>query len=218
VRGQDERGGLLLRGLEVPVQLRQVVPDDPAARHVVAEPEDRVGGPFDGEHRAERGDCGARGIGAPGVVQLDRKERLERGAFVGERVEVLARDEHQAAALLGDELDEVLHLRRVQEGGVGVAQDDHVVGEQAVGPVLQRRELGERVGVLLGVFGVAGEEHDLQVDRLISLQEALEVAELVAGFPLDDQHLELVLADVDVRVMTLLSALSSRGSGSTSRM
>ena len=100
---------------------------------------------------------------------------LQRGPLVAERVEVLGPgDEQEPAPLLGDELDEVLHLRGAQEAGVGVAEQDDVVGEEVF---LGGGEGGQRRPVLLAVLGVGREQDDAQVDRLLALEEVLQVAD-----------------------------------------
>ncbi len=192
--GQHERRGLLPRGLEVPEQLGQVRPD-PGARHlVVAEPEDRARTALDGQARPERGHRVAHGRRVPRVGELDRQELFERGPAVGERVELVARDEEHAAALLGDELGQVGHLGLRQVARVGVADDHHVVLEEVV---LRGREGRQRVEVLVRILGVGRQQDDLQLDRLLALEEVLEVAELVPRLVVDEEDLELLLADVD---------------------
>ena len=171
--------------------------------------------PLDGQLGAERGDRVADGGRVAGLGQLDRQEQLQRRPLVGERVEALARDEQDAAPLLGDELGEVLHLRDAQEARVGVADQDDVVVEQLV---LGGGERRQGRAVLLAVLGVGREQDDAQVDRLLALQVVLQVAVLVARLAIDEEDLELLLADVDVRSIRLFSVWSSRGWGSTSRM
>ena len=202
-------------GLEEPEELGEVLPDLGALGLVVAEPEDRAGPAFGGQLGAERGDRVADGRRVAGLGQLDRQQELQRGPPVGERVEELARDEQDAPPLLRDELGEVLHLRGAEEAGVGVAEEDDVVGEQLF---LGGGEGGQRRAVLLAVLGVGREEDDAQVDRLLAFQEVLEVAVLVARLAIDEQDLELLLADVDGALDPVVLGLELAGRGSTSRM
>ncbi len=149
-------------------------------------------------------------VGLRASAKLDRQEQLQRRAPVAQRVEQLARDEEDAAPLLGDELDEVLHLRVAEEAGVGVAEDHDVVAEQLV---LRRREGRQGGAVLLAVLGVRGEEHDVQVDRLVAFEVVLQVAELVAGLAVDVEDLELLLADRDDPLDPVVVGLELAGLG-----
>ncbi len=103
-------------------------------------------------------------------------------------------EEQDAAAFLGHELDEVLHLRGAQEARVGIAEEDHIISEQLV---LGRRERRQRRSVLLAVLGVGREQDDAQVDRFLAFEVVLQVAILVPGLAVDEQDLELLLANVD---------------------
>ena len=83
----------------------------------------------------------------------------------------MPRHQHQAAALLGHEVGQVLQLPRVEVAArLDVAQDHDVVVVQAPFPFLGRREAEEGGTVLLGVEVVGGLEHDAQVDRVIPVR------------------------------------------------
>ncbi len=137
---------------------------------------------FERQLGAERADGGADGRGVARVGQLDRQQQLERRAAIGQRVEELAGDEQDAAPLLGDELDQVLHLRLAQEAGVGVAEDHDVVGEEIV---LGRRKRRQGGAVLLAVLRIGREQDDVQVDRLVALEIVLQIAEFVPRLAVD---------------------------------
>ncbi len=111
-----------------------------------------------------------------------------------ERVEQLARDEQNAPPFLGDELDQVLHLRLAHEASVGIAEENDVVGEKALLGGRKRRHRGT---VLLAVGRVGRQQHDIQVDGLVALEIILQVAELVTRLGVDIKNLELLLAHRD---------------------
>ena len=192
--GQDERRGLLAGRLEVPEKIGQPLPDLRTGGLALAEPEDRTGSPLHRQLGAVRIDGVAHGRRVAGIGQLDRQEQLQRCSPIGQRVERLARDEEDAAPLLGHELGEILHLRVAQEARVGITHDHHVECEQLV---LGGGECRQGRAVLLAVLGIRREQHHAQVDRLLALEVILQVAELVAGLALHQQHLELLLADGD---------------------
>ena len=114
--GEDEGEFLLAGGFEEPVEQGQVFVDLGGGDFLVGEAEDGVRAALDGEGGSKGGDGNAGGEGVAGLVEPDGNEGFERRALVGEGVEVLAGDEHEAAAFLFDEVDEVSGLRGAERG------------------------------------------------------------------------------------------------------
>ena len=81
--------------------------------------------------------------------------------------------------------------RRAEQGRIDVAEDHHVVAEEIL---LADREPLQAAGVRLGVLLVGVLEHALQVDGRVAGEHVAQVAELVAGISLDQEHVDLFLA------------------------
>ena len=115
--------------------------------------------------------------------------------------------------LLGDKLDQVLHLRVAEESGVGITKDNDVVVKEGV---LGSGKVDRAERSCWAIGGIGREQDDLQVDGLVTLEVILEIAELVTRLGVDIKNLELFFAYGDRPRDLVVVGLELGGRGSTS--
>ena len=192
-----------------PIPRRQLVPRAEIAFRRVLQLQRSGGGSERRESRQEAGvERRVRGRG-PHAFQFKWQETRQAGPEERLRREQWPGTDDQPATPFGDKRLEIGHSRRPDQRRIGIAENNHIVAEQFFP---RCGKSGRRVGVDARIIGIRllqdGRERHRPLGRLrafpLPLEQRAEIAELVTGRRLHEQHPQRFLAHANGASQTIV--------------